>query len=106
MLAAINTPDECFTGARYNILRVVAAYPLDAGIDSERSEEIKSAIDADSHPFATMRHAPLLSSLATCDGTPTILSALARSLKRPRSDDVKHDPGHDPKRKKSASSGI
>ena len=50
MLAAINMPDECFTGAQYNILRVVAAYPLDAWIDSERSK-IKSTIDANPHPL-------------------------------------------------------
>jgi hypothetical protein len=42
------------------------------------SKEIKSVIDADPHPLATMRHAPLFSSLATYDGTPTVLSALAR----------------------------
>ena len=54
MLEAINTPEECFTGARRNVLRVVAAYPLDAGIDFERSKEIKSAMDADPHPLATM----------------------------------------------------
>lgn len=53
-----------------------------------------------------MRYGPLVSSLATCDGTPTILSALARSLKRPQNNDVKDDAGHDPKRKKSTSSGV
>lgn len=106
MPAAINTPDECFTGVWYNILRVVAVYPLDAWIDSERSKEIKSAIDADPHPLATMRHAPLLSSLATCNGTSMIPSVVACSLKRPRNDDVKGDAGHDPKRKKSASPSV
>ncbi|KAH9007945.1 hypothetical protein EDB83DRAFT_2323523 [Lactarius deliciosus] len=53
MLDAINMPDECFTGAWYNIL----------------SKGIESAIDADPHPLATLNHAPLLSSLATYDGT-------------------------------------
>ena len=80
MLAAINTPDECFTGARYNILRVVAAYPFDAKIDATmRSNEIKVAVEADQHPLATLRHGSLLSALATYDGTLTIMSALALS---------------------------
>ena len=106
MLAAINTPEECFTGVKYNILRVIAAYPLDAWVDGGRSPEIKSAIDADPHPLATLRHGPLLSSLATCHGTPTILLALAPSLKRPRNDNVKDDARHGPKQKKSTSSGV
>jgi hypothetical protein len=107
MLEAINTPDECFTGARYNILRVVAAYPLDAKIDATtRSKEIRDAIEADPRPLATLRHGSLLSALATYDGTPTILSALALSMKRPRNNDVEGDAGSDPKRKRSACSGV
>jgi hypothetical protein len=34
MLASINKPEDSFTGADYNILRVIAAYPLDANLDS------------------------------------------------------------------------
>ena len=74
-----------------NILRMVTAYPLNADIDPERSRKIKDAIDADSHPLATLRHVPLLSSLATCDGTPSMLSARTLAIKRPLDDDGKDD---------------
>ena len=99
MLVAINGPDECFTGAWYNVLQVVAAYPLDAWIDPRRSEEIKMALQEDQHPIAMLRHAPLLASLATCEGMPTILSSLTHSLKRAREgDDIKVEV-EQPKRK-------
>ncbi|KIL55863.1 hypothetical protein M378DRAFT_173230 [Amanita muscaria Koide BX008] len=84
MLELINTDDESFTGSRYNVLRVVAAYPLD---DSARSEEIASALRGDQHPLATFRYASLLSSLATHDNTRTALSSLACTFKRAREND-------------------
>jgi hypothetical protein len=55
MLAAINDEEDSFTGGRYNILRVVAAYPLDAGISSSQSEKIKEAVNADKHPLAILK---------------------------------------------------
>ncbi|KAM6496474.1 hypothetical protein JOM56_009180 [Amanita muscaria] len=100
MLEAINTDDESFTGSRYNVLRVVAAYPLDAWIDSARSEEIANALRGDQHPLATFRHASLLSSLATHDNTRTALSSLACTLKRAREND-KHYP-----KKRSRSNSV
>ncbi|KIL64829.1 hypothetical protein M378DRAFT_1040593 [Amanita muscaria Koide BX008] len=109
MLEAINTVGESFTGARYNVLRVVVVYPLD-GFDPARSEEIASALREDNHPFATLRHAPFLSSLATHDDTPTILSSLV--AKRVRQDDGDGDEDKDEdyptrkSRKKSAKAGV
>jgi hypothetical protein len=90
MLAAINKAEDCFTNGEYNILRVVAAYPLDAKLESRApSEEIRSALLEDSHPLATMKHATLLASLATFDRTPSILSCLNGNMKRPR-EEVDH----------------
>jgi hypothetical protein len=85
MLAAINTAEDCFTNGKYNILRVIAAYPLDAKLESRApSEDIRSALLEDSHPLATMNHAALLASLASSDASPSILSSLKRNLKRAR----------------------
>ncbi|KAF8238002.1 hypothetical protein L208DRAFT_416279 [Tricholoma matsutake] len=94
MLEAINKAEDCFTGARYNVLRVVAAYPLDANFGS-RSLEVQNASLKDNHPLATLDHAQLLNSLTRCDAMPSVLSSLSMSLKRVRTkgdaqDEVQH----------------
>jgi hypothetical protein len=81
MLLTINEEEDCFTGARYNILRVIAAYPLDADVNSQASKTIKEAIREDNHPLATLLHAPLLSSLTRCDSTPSVLSSLRKRIR-------------------------
>ena len=83
MLEAINKAEDCFTGARYNVLRVVAAYPLDANSGS-RSSEVQDALKEDNHPLASLDHVQLLASLTRCDATPSVLSSLSMSLKRVR----------------------
>lgn len=89
----INKDGGCFTGGQYNILRVIAAYPLNAKFDST-SKHIKSVLGKDQHPLATLRHVPLLASLATDSETCTILSSLQKSLKRQRTDgDVEDEDG-------------
>jgi hypothetical protein len=89
MLAAINTAEDCFTNGKFNILRVIAAYPLDAKLESRApSEDIRSALLEDPHPLATMKHDALLASLATTDGVPSILSSLKQNLKRAREVDT------------------
>ena len=85
MLEAINKAEDCFTGARYNVLRVVAAYPLDANFVT-RSLEVQNALNEDNHPLASLEHAPLLSALTRSDATPSVLSSLSMSLKRIRSE--------------------
>ena len=85
MLKAINKADDCFTGAQYNVLRVVAAYPLDANFGT-RSLEVQKALNEDNHPLASLEHAPLLAALTRCDATPSVLSSLSVSLKRIRSE--------------------
>lgn len=49
MLEAINHAEDCFTGARYNILRVIAAYPLDAADLASSSLKVQRAIREDNH---------------------------------------------------------
>jgi hypothetical protein len=49
-----------------------------------RSKLVKTALQADRHPLATLKRATLLTSLATSDSTPTILSDLKSSMKRSR----------------------
>lgn len=75
ILAAINQED-CFTGATYNILRVVATYPLQANFANERSKKLTDALNEDKHPIASMKHSSLLASLVMSDDTPSILSSL------------------------------
>jgi hypothetical protein len=99
MLAAINDAGHCFTGARYNILRVVAACPLAANIDPDSSIAIKSALSDDKHPLATLKHAPLFASLSTYDSTPSILSCLKKTLKRARGQDDEDKDGKPLKKK-------
>jgi hypothetical protein len=86
MLESINRAEESFTGERYNILRVIAAYPLGASLDSD-SPEVQKELEEDSHPLATLDQALLLSSLTPSDSVPSILSSLSLTLKRLRDDD-------------------
>ena len=74
MLEQINMGQDCFVGPKYNILRVIAAYPLDANIGSN-SKEISDALLADAHPIATLEHNSFITSLATySSGSPGVLS--------------------------------
>ncbi|KAH9964718.1 hypothetical protein BGW80DRAFT_1347450 [Lactifluus volemus] len=91
MLESINDVEECFTGERYNILRVVAAYSLGVNFNS-RSSKVKEALQEDDHPLAMLNHALLLSSLTPSHSMPSILSSLSTALKRLR-DDGKADAG-------------
>jgi hypothetical protein len=83
MLAAINKPEDCFIGekALYNVLRVVAGFPLGANFDVA-SKKIKTAIAQDPHPLATLNHASLVASLRRFNDVPSILAWLAKSIKR------------------------
>ena len=84
MLEAINKAEDSFTGARYNVLRVVAAYPLD--VNFVGSLEVQDALNEDNHPLASLEHAPLLFALTRSDARPSVLSSLSVSLKRIRSE--------------------
>ena len=83
MLTAINKPGEGFTTGRYNILRVVAAFPLNANFNS-RAAEVQNMLREDNHALAILPRSILTSALATCPYGPFIMSMLTKTLKRTR----------------------
>lgn len=60
MLAAINGDRAQFTTGEYNVLRLIAAYPLDSGFDSGAVSVVES-LEKDNHPLATLPHEILTS---------------------------------------------
>jgi hypothetical protein len=68
---------------RYKILRVIAAFPLNASFDSA-SKDVKSALAEDDHPLATLVHDSFTESLATGENGWWYVKALTSSLKRSR----------------------
>ncbi|CAG8719929.1 11572_t:CDS:2, partial [Acaulospora colombiana] len=65
MLEYINKPSKGpFMGGRYNILRVVAAFPLDVNFSSI-SKHVQDALSEDKHDLASFSHTALVSALAT-----------------------------------------
>ena len=97
MLEAINPESERFTDGRYNILRVVVAFPVDENFSSSAAG-VQKALKEDSHALAKLKHLALVSALADPDGE-SIISMLKNALKRPHDDE---DDGDDraPKRVK------
>lgn len=83
MLAVINKPEELFTSGKYNVLRVVAAFPLGTNLDS-KSADIKLALEEDNHPLAVLTPSALSSALVTTRRGPSIISMLNNALKRTR----------------------
>jgi hypothetical protein len=70
MPSSINKKGDCFTGARYNILRVVAAYPLNANFHS-RSKSVKAALGEDLQPLG--EHETCSISQFSCSTSPDSL---------------------------------
>jgi len=83
MLAAINKPGEGYTTGRYNLLRVVAAFPLSANFNS-KAAAVTNALREDNHALALLPRSALISALATCPYGPSIMSMLTKTLKRTR----------------------
>jgi hypothetical protein len=81
MLKAINGEDASFTSG-YNILRVIAAYPLDVNLSST-SSDIARALRDDNHPLAILKHLPLVACLSSV-GTPSMMESLAKTLQQPQ----------------------
>lgn len=82
-LEAINQPLESFTEGRYNILRVIAAYPLEVGLES-RSKYVKEALQRDKHTLALLQRSALVAAVATNPRATSILTMLMRELKEKR----------------------
>jgi len=86
MLAAINGADSCWTGAEYNILRVVAAFPLAADLDS-KSKLVATMLKHDKHPLATLSNVSLVAELVARPESKSCVDSLCRIAKK------KHDEG-------------
>ena len=65
-----------------NILRVVAAYPLNVNFDAPQ-EQIEDALEMDERPLARLSHAALTAELAACEDGKSLVEQL-KSLKRSR----------------------
>jgi len=104
MLGAINQGDR-FPGLEYNILRVVAAFPLDANFKSSGSA-VQQALGEDKHPLVKLTRGVLTAVLATCQDGKSFVDQLNRGPKRARgeleegSDDKAEDNRPDAKRRR------
>lgn len=80
MLEGINKPSGGpFTGCTYNILRVIAAFPLCINFNSS-SIHIQNALREDDHPLASFSRTVLTSTLATIPYGTSILGDLTNKL--------------------------
>jgi len=84
MLEATNLGKPPSTGTPHNILRVVAAYPLDVNFDAE-SKPVEAALGMDEHPLAKLSQAALAAELATCEDGKSLVEYL-KTLKRARAE--------------------
>jgi hypothetical protein len=89
MLRVINSHD---------ILRVIAAFPLDADFSS-RSAEIRRALKEDDRPLAKLTHTALISALTDPEGK-SIISMLKPAAKRQLDNDGDGDGDGDHNRKR------
>jgi hypothetical protein len=80
MLDAINQGDR-FTGPKYNILRLVAAFPLDVNFKSS-SLAVKQVLSQDTHALAKLSRTALMAELAINLDTRSFLNQLNGTLKR------------------------
>jgi hypothetical protein len=71
------------TGSKYNVLRVIAAFPL--GVDfNSASKKVQKTLKEDNHPLASLPGSVLTSALATMSYAPSIFKSLIETLKRKR----------------------
>jgi hypothetical protein len=82
-LETINTGDQAFTKGRYNILRVIAAFPLAVGLASS-SKKVEAALNEDDHTLARLSRSALVAVLATDVRTRSIVDTLVETLERNR----------------------
>ena len=82
MKDAINLEDQ-FTDGEYNILRVVAAFPLDVNFDST-SKKVQESMEKDVHALAKLSQTAFTAELATSPDRRSLLGDLREYLKRSR----------------------
>jgi hypothetical protein len=101
MLAAINDGDP-FTEAQYNLLRVVAAFPLAANFNSP-SKVVRDALQEDAHPLAKLSNGALTAELATCEDGKSLVNQLEWTFTKARvelGEDSDAKPENEPKPKR------
>jgi hypothetical protein len=86
MLEAINASEEQFVVGTYNVLRVVAAFPLPTNFKS-RASGIMEALKEDPHPLALLSGSVLTAGIITKPSGCSILSTLNAALNRSQGKD-------------------
>ena len=100
MRAFINGDDPCYTGADFNILRVIAAFPLLVNRDSKSKHE-KNILNSDKHPLAILPTTHLVAELGAQPESESCMAILRKTIKRARVEfegDEVENKGPNPKR--------
>ena len=81
MLAVINGDAPCYTGADFNMLRVIASFPLVVNFSST-SERVTNILNSDKHPLAILPTAHLVEVLGAHPESESCMEILRNSIKR------------------------
>lgn len=81
MLGSINQEDQLFAGPQYDMLRVVARFPLDMNFNSSR-KYVQSAICEDNHPLARLQSLVFTAGLGTSEGCESYVTQVRHSLEK------------------------
>jgi hypothetical protein len=91
MLQMINIPSNGrFTKGKYNILRLIAAFPLGVNLNS-KSMAIRKALEEDDHQLACLRGTVLTSALVMLPYGISIINSIKNILKRARGEPVDNE---------------
>ena len=94
MLSAFNGKDDCWTGAKYNILRVATAFPLLINFNS-KSILVTKILREDEHPLAMLSQERLVEALLTYPESKSCIESL-----RKRKSEAGNEGGRKSKRRK------
>ena len=94
MLSAFNGKDDCWTGAKYNILQVAMAFPLLINFNS-KSTLVTKILREDKHPLAMLSQERLVEALLTCPESKSCIESL-----RKRKSEAGNEGGRKSKRRK------
>jgi hypothetical protein len=99
MLETINLGSQPFTGGKYNILRVVAAHPLDVDFNS-RSSVLMNELSKINLPLARLLPEVFTTELATTSAGQQLVDLFREILKRAREEDEEGEAGPSTKKRK------
>ena len=83
MLAVINGDAPSYTGADFNMLRVIASFPLVVDFDS-KSKYVTDILNSDKHPLATLPTTHLVEVLGAQPESKSCMEILQKTIKRAR----------------------